>query len=484
MNPFKLTTQWVKENIEPCYKTNFTSQHEQLFYNTIIQLIQYRLGVNTITNKDALHILKQIQIQYGSNIEQNISNNISTNTFDATLCEEGKNDCVVQCIWYPPTKQLPWGEIRLTSNSNERFVIVNDTFLSINWTEWNEKTLSINTIIKPKKESTRINFSASIDDFQKIIKPYHLDKLSKKFKFASNLDDVCKCVNNKLHTNVMFVDSIENKRVLSVNEKVVSTEQLMNDETIGNEDGEQQIDMDIENVQESEDDGSDIEQPIDDQSNDINEDKQHFTTLQQKSKDGDAHSQSELGDCYQTGKGCELNKQLAFDWYTMSAKQGSDLGQCALGECYENGIGCDVDETQAVKWYTNSADQDNVWAQIKLGRCYLFGTGCDESAIQSVKWYTKAANQDSGYAQYELGLCYENGSGVEKNDKTSFHWYSKSAAQANNYGEYGVGRCYENGIGCAKSQPDAIKWYKKAAKQEDNTNAIDALQRLNVPIDE
>ena len=56
-----------------------------------------------------------------------------------------------------------------------------------------------------------------------------------------------------------------------------------------------------------------------------------FTDFQQRAQQGDAEAQCGLGDCYQVGRGCEMDLAKARDWYDKSAEQGNSNAHYGLG---------------------------------------------------------------------------------------------------------------------------------------------------------
>jgi uncharacterized protein len=65
---------------------------------------------------------------------------------------------------------------------------------------------------------------------------------------------------------------------------------------------------------------------------------------------GDAHSQTELGFMYATGRDVSQNFERAVDWYRRAAEQGEPTGQYLLGLMYDKGQGVPQDAILAHKW--------------------------------------------------------------------------------------------------------------------------------------
>ena len=52
---------------------------------------------------------------------------------------------------------------------------------------------------------------------------------------------------------------------------------------------------------------------------------------------GHVIAQLNLGVCYTSGTGVEVDKQKAFKWFELAAKAGNIEAQCNLGICSANG---------------------------------------------------------------------------------------------------------------------------------------------------
>ena len=81
-------------------------------------------------------------------------------------------------------------------------------------------------------------------------------------------------------------------------------------------------------------------------------------------------------------------KRLAY--LRTAAEQGYAPAQTELGLCYENGKGVEQDEAQAVRWYRKAAEQGNKDAQRALADCYENGRGVPKDANQAAYWREKA----------------------------------------------------------------------------------------------
>ena len=92
----------------------------------------------------------------------------------------------------------------------------------------------------------------------------------------------------------------------------------------------------------------------------------------------------------------------AVKWYRKAAEQGHAFAQTNLGLCYEEGKGVSQDYYEAVKWYRKAAEQGQADAQHNLGVCYYNGRGVSQNTYEAIKWFRKAAEQGNLNAKAAL----------------------------------------------------------------------------------
>jgi TPR repeat protein len=83
-------------------------------------------------------------------------------------------------------------------------------------------------------------------------------------------------------------------------------------------------------------------------------DIEYFNQQMQQAKLGNKAAQNNVANCYESGKGTEINLNKAALWYGEVAKQGDADAQCKLGSFYEYGRGVAQDFEQAKLWYKKS----------------------------------------------------------------------------------------------------------------------------------
>lgn len=232
--------------------------------------------------------------------------------------------------------------------------------------------------------------------------------------------------------------------------------------------------------------------------------------LQEKAKEGDRRSQSQLGDHYSFTK---KNYELAKIWYEKAADNGStgamhQLGllyiwsentrkkgvywleqaanagvvqsQYVLGYEYLTGTKISMNDVEAFKWLTIAANKGYTPAQYELGRMYNYGWGIVKNSSKAFKWYQNAANSGHAYACGALANLYRNGESVEKNLSKAFYWDMLATELGNEASYYRVGEAYLGGSGVNKDTKKAVLWLEKAFQTKDKLISYGAAGMLGL----
>jgi hypothetical protein len=85
--------------------------------------------------------------------------------------------------------------------------------------------------------------------------------------------------------------------------------------------------------------------------------------------------------------------QTKVAWFKKAADQGLALAQTNLGICYERGKGVKNDEKEAARLYQKAANQGFALAQYKLAFCYQFGKGVEKDEKEAARLYQKVEEQ-------------------------------------------------------------------------------------------
>ncbi|RGY02117.1 tetratricopeptide repeat protein [Odoribacter splanchnicus] len=208
------------------------------------------------------------------------------------------------------------------------------------------------------------------------------------------------------------------------------------------------------------------------------------TTISNHNKYGTTVSQNNpetlfhLGICYEIGKGVEMNKYKAAEYFKKAAEQGHVDAQWHMGVCYYTGNGVAMNKVKAVEWVRKAAERGHILAQHSLGNFYLNGeTGLPMNKVKAAEWYQKSANQGYAEAQFELGVCYSKGEGVYMNKAKAIEWWKKAAEQGYADAQFSLGVYYITGTGVPADITKGVAWLRKAATQG-HTEAKEALEAL------
>jgi TPR repeat protein len=151
-----------------------------------------------------------------------------------------------------------------------------------------------------------------------------------------------------------------------------------------------------------------------------------FRGYHKAAEEGDAVSQFELGQLYESGYGTPKNGKESVRWYRKAAEQGIVQAQINLALIIENGKG--VDRAEAFEWMRKAAKQGDSSAQMILGGYYANGIGTTKDNLQAAAWYRRASLQGDRSAQSKLGEMYEKGQGVTQDYVEAYQWLQLSAS--------------------------------------------------------
>lgn len=124
----------------------------------------------------------------------------------------------------------------------------------------------------------------------------------------------------------------------------------------------------------------------------------------------------------------------------LEINENNKYAQSNIGLCYEYGRGVNQDYYEAVKWYRKAAEQGHAGAQKNLGICYYNGRGVTQDYYEAVKWYRKAAEQGNANAMSWMGYFFENGEGVTKNLQEAIRWYKLGTEKGEDFSKKALER--------------------------------------------
>ena len=74
-----------------------------------------------------------------------------------------------------------------------------------------------------------------------------------------------------------------------------------------------------------------------------------------------------LSNCYDSGKGVDINKDRVFELDKVAADMGHPIGLNNLGCCYMFGKGCTINHSTKVKLWKQASDMGYPMSQANLG---------------------------------------------------------------------------------------------------------------------
>ena len=121
------------------------------------------------------------------------------------------------------------------------------------------------------------------------------------------------------------------------------------------------------------------------------------------------------------------DQDLALLWQAKMAQYGDAASQYELAQIYETGHGMPKDLSKAIHYYQLSAAQNYLPAAMELGRLFA-----NEKSVKnekkSIEWYTYAANHGEVQAENYLFHYYDEAPNQDK--QKAFYWLEKMLKEA------------------------------------------------------
>lgn len=148
---------------------------------------------------------------------------------------------------------------------------------------------------------------------------------------------------------------------------------------------------------------------------------------------GDAQSQYQMGDFFNTGYGVPQDKALAFKYYHMSGVQGDAKAQQLVGKMLISGDGVSENRSLGVQWLQKAAGQDDVCSLHYLGLIYEYAHEENPSRVElcgySRTWFKRAAELGHKESCFHLGEIFRKGAGVAINVHQARKYLRRAATQ-------------------------------------------------------
>jgi uncharacterized protein len=131
----------------------------------------------------------------------------------------------------------------------------------------------------------------------------------------------------------------------------------------------------------------------------------HVKSLEEQAKSGDAQSQFELGNAYDSGKDAPRDGHEAKKWYLKAAEQGHSEAQNSIGSIYQ----AEHSYQQAMSWYKKAAEKNHPLAINNIAYLYDLGLGVPQDRVRAEGIYLRSANLSWAEAMFNLGQMYGSG---------------------------------------------------------------------------
>ncbi|KAM0687173.1 hypothetical protein COBT_001588 [Conglomerata obtusa] len=190
-----------------------------------------------------------------------------------------------------------------------------------------------------------------------------------------------------------------------------------------------------------------------------------------------------LGLVYEIGAlGMKKSIEKAISLYTSAAKQNNAFATFRLAQCFELGKGKQLNIEKALTFYRCAAKLGGVEAMHIYGSLLIHGELGVKKEIGQGLFYLKlaaqAANKHYPYPFYDLARCYDNENEIPEiavDIDYAFELYERGAKLGDPNCQYKVAKAFEIGdLGRERDLILAVQWYNNAAEYEQ----IDAMYEL------
>jgi TPR repeat protein len=171
-----------------------------------------------------------------------------------------------------------------------------------------------------------------------------------------------------------------------------------------------------------------------------------------------------------------LAKQLAFQWFSVTAEQGDLESVTAIGIAYLEGTGVNRDFEESFSWLSKAAAKNHPESFGKLGKWYENEQNPKRDIDKAKEYYLKAIELGDKQAKTDLaGLFLEHGSKKEMNEAIKI--IKPLADEEHPYATFLLGFAHLLGKGVDREEGTGIRLLKKASNLKCK-NADDVLSEI------
>jgi len=181
----------------------------------------------------------------------------------------------------------------------------------------------------------------------------------------------------------------------------------------------------------------------------------------------DPAAQTDLGNMYYRGDGCDENLDSAKYWYEQAANQRYALAENALGVWWyfleQSQVGANINKyDSAGAMFLRAEKQKLAAAQFYIGLMMYSAKSYKDALV----WFRKAAAENDETAQHYLGVMYELGLGIKQDYKQAFVWYEKASDNWDIDAMAALGTSYQFGKGVQRNDKLAEQFLLKATNRK------------------
>lgn len=182
---------------------------------------------------------------------------------------------------------------------------------------------------------------------------------------------------------------------------------------------------------------------------------------------GSSRAMSYLGWIYETGRGVEVDKATAAEWYARAAGAGAHDYAIKLGWMYLSGDGVAADRARSEQWFRRAIDAGHLPANIALASVLIADAlgGKDTARVNEARGLLETALAgDQRLAAFFLARLYIEGIGGHPVDGDLAARYTRIGAEDGNaqmQGWYAI--MHRNGDGVPADIQEAAFWAALAA---------------------
>lgn len=180
--------------------------------------------------------------------------------------------------------------------------------------------------------------------------------------------------------------------------------------------------------------------------------------------EGDAASQTLIGEIYSRGLGVRRDLGTAIEWYEKAAEQKMPEAMFQLAMVLHDGGDAFGDRPRAASLIEQAAEAGHKLAQFNFAQILVDRDASLKGQERAASYYEKAANAGLADAQYAMAEIYRQGFAGRAVDLTKTrHWLELAAPQNHDTAQIELGAMMVEGEGGARDEKAGFAWLMRAA---------------------